>query len=688
MFNLLKSNIGLALISLAVTIPLIIYLLPPIQKYKVDLINKDKRELYQIWYHDFDGNGVSERVKLIWHTENKTHVSVDELDGKSINQWNFDGNYLKENGFVYGDYDNNGQDEVFVATYHEDSVFLNWFEPYNGHLRQYSVFITTVDFDGDFPECTINPCTLEDINGDGFKEYFFVLNTAYTSQPRKFYVYDLKNDSLYESPLSGAGILDPLVFDLNKDGRSEILMESRAFGNFAFDYPYTDSISWLMVFNDHAEYLFEPKEVGIHPSYVQTVPFISNDTTYLAVLYCYLGTKNDASRLQLYDTRGLFIRDIVLDTNKIKDALLLSLDPVRRNRLFIVYLNGDIEEYDKNLKQIEFKNLKEIEGSSRTFPNPVVDLDQDNKFELLFKGRNNESIIILRHDFSHPVIMEFNSDVAMGFTLIQRGNKRPLLFVQGNDYGYVLDYHVQSLYYFKYPIYLLIFGFLFLILFLIREYGVKIRYEKESKIAELQLKSIQQQTDSHFTFNIINSIGSLFEKKDTEKANYIFGKYAKILRSSVISSDKIAISLTQELEDVENYLILEKFRLDDRFDYSIKISEEIDLQFLIPKMLVHTFVENAIKHGIRHLKEEGIIRISVAKNSHHCEITIEDNGIGRENAANLSKESTGQGLRIMDEILQLYLSLKKNKISYKIKDLSDGSGESSGTRVNISIPLK
>ncbi len=212
--------------------------------------------------------------------------------------------------------------------------------------------------------------------------------------------------------------------------------------------------------------------------------------------------------------------------------------------------------------------------------------------------------------------------------------------------------------------------------------------ELEREISELQIKSIQRQTDSHFTFNIINSIGSLFEKKDTEKANYIFGKYTKILRSTVLSSDNISITLSQELEDVENYLVLEQFRLNDKFDYGIQIDKSVNMDIPIPKMLIHTFVENAVKHGIKHKDGEGTIRISVRKNNFFFNISIEDDGIGRKRARELSKQSTGQGMRILDEILRLYSNLKKTRISYDVKDLLDDKGKHRGTLVNIRIPSK
>jgi len=68
-----------------------------------------------------------------------------------------------------------------------------------------------------------------------------------------------------------------------------------------------------------------------------------------------------------------------------------------------------------------------------------------------------------------------------------------------------------------------------------QKYRAERKFIAEKKIAKLQIKSIKNQTDLHFTLNIINSIGSLFAKQDTEKANYVFGKYSKLLRQKLLT---------------------------------------------------------------------------------------------------------------------------------------------------------
>ena len=304
---------------------------------------------------------------------------------------------------------------------------------------------------------------------------------------------------------------------------------------------------------------------------------------------------------------------------------------------------------------------------------------------------NNESVIIARNDLSNSVTIDLQKDIPEHINLILRGKNNPELFIQCNNYSFIYSYEKNQLYVLQYPIWggiYLIVSLFILILSYLQQYRAKQRYETEKKIAELQLKSVRNQTDSHFNLNILNSIGSLFNKQETEKANYIFGKYAKLLRSSVISSDQIFLSMDKELEDVENYLVLEKFRLSDVFDYLIQVEEGVNTDLQIPKMLIHTFVENAIKHGLRHLKSGGKLEINISRNANQYIIHVKDNGIGRAKAKEHASLSTGRGMKILDQILDLYFSLTKTKITYKIEDLYQDDDSPAGTEAIILIHLK
>ena len=176
-------------------------------------------------------------------------------------------------------------------------------------------------------------------------------------------------------------------------------------------------------------------------------------------------------------------------------------------------------------------------------------------------------------------------------------------------------------------------------------------------------------------------------ENNRDKADYIFGKYARLIRQTVVSSDQIIIPLAEELEFVRNYIDLEKFRCDNSFDYIIDIDKEIDLQTRIPRMLIYTFVENAIKYAIRSMSEDGLLKISLSAKDHLYQILIEDNGPGLESSES-SNKGTGKGLLILNELIELYYKLEKVKITYTLQNITGPGNIISGTRAVIEVPQR
>ena len=223
-------------------------------------------------------------------------------------------------------------------------------------------------------------------------------------------------------------------------------------------------------------------------------------------------------------------------------------------------------------------------------------------------------------------------------------------------------------------------GIIFRILFVQKRNA---RTEREK--IELQLKTIKNQIDPHFAFNAINMIGSLVYKGDPDTVYDYFTRFANLIRSTLQDSEKIARPLNEELEFVKNYIEIQKARFKGKFDFTLNVDKETDLKTEVPKMIIQTFAENAIKHGLMHKKDGGWLFINIQQRNSQLTISIEDNGIGREKAATLSKGSTGKGMQIIDQIFTLYNKLFNYKINRQIVDLKDKNGNAAGTKVVITI---
>jgi LytS/YehU family sensor histidine kinase len=211
---------------------------------------------------------------------------------------------------------------------------------------------------------------------------------------------------------------------------------------------------------------------------------------------------------------------------------------------------------------------------------------------------------------------------------------------------------------------------------------------REKEMIELQLKTIKSQIDPHFAFNAINTIASfIFTDKPDVTYDY-FTRFARMIRNILEDNEKISKLLSEEVNFVQNYLELQKMRFRDKFDYTIEVDEQIPADTQVPKMIIQSYAENAIKHGLMHRTSGGLLTVSVKREDHDLILVIEDNGIGREKAARLNPDSTHRGFRIMERTLELYCRLYSTRISQEILDLKDAEGNATGTRVILKISLQ
>jgi len=105
-------------------------------------------------------------------------------------------------------------------------------------------------------------------------------------------------------------------------------------------------------------------------------------------------------------------------------------------------------------------------------------------------------------------------------------------------------------------------------------------------------------------------------------------------------------------------------------------------------MLLQPFVENAIWHGIMNLPEakKGRLLISLGMQDGLINITIEDNGVGREKAAQLKSTGThtSVGMQLSRNRLEILKIMGRGDARIVITDLYDENGPS-GTRVELFI---
>jgi len=112
---------------------------------------------------------------------------------------------------------------------------------------------------------------------------------------------------------------------------------------------------------------------------------------------------------------------------------------------------------------------------------------------------------------------------------------------------------------------------------------------------------------------------------------------------------------------------------------------------MIPPMLLQPFVENAIWHGLMQKETEGTITIEIKMEGEETlKISITDDGIGREKAAELKSKSAthkSHGLKVTSQRIEMKNNLNSTGAQVHIFDLKDESGNAIGTKVELVIPV-
>lgn len=216
--------------------------------------------------------------------------------------------------------------------------------------------------------------------------------------------------------------------------------------------------------------------------------------------------------------------------------------------------------------------------------------------------------------------------------------------------------------------------------------------ELEVANKELKRQTLSAQINPHFIFNVLNSIQSYLLQEKYDLAELYLAKFAKLIRFYLQSSFKKFVVLRDEIDAINSYLNIEKMRTDNRFDFKIHVSDDIDINhFEIPSLVILPFLENAVWHGVLNKEGQGFITIQLLKSDSILEVFIIDDGVGIEYAKKHHKKSNGNsvGIYITEQKIKLLNEIYNSDNKFSITDLGTlSNGRVQGTEVNFTIPFQ
>ncbi len=212
------------------------------------------------------------------------------------------------------------------------------------------------------------------------------------------------------------------------------------------------------------------------------------------------------------------------------------------------------------------------------------------------------------------------------------------------------------------------------------------RNQARYKQGELQQQLLRSQMNPHFIFNVMGSIQGYLYKNEASKAADYLSKFAALSRSVLNFSSQEKISLKEEIEMLQNYIELERARMEKPFDIEYKIDDDLETDFIeIPPMLLQPFVENAIKHGLQNLSYQGKLSLCFKEKNGFVAVEILDNGTGLSKQNDKGHQS--KALKIFKQRKKGIEHRYKKDLIFEFQNLKTIDENKHGIRVYLQLPI-
>jgi len=147
---------------------------------------------------------------------------------------------------------------------------------------------------------------------------------------------------------------------------------------------------------------------------------------------------------------------------------------------------------------------------------------------------------------------------------------------------------------------------------------------------QAQYLALQNQINPHFLYNTLEGIRGVTLNAGLENVANMTEALATFFRYTISNVENL-VTLEDELTNVNNYYIIQRYRFGERLNLSVEYDTENEMDIMfnkLPKLTLQPIVENSIYHGIERKIGNGNVRIKIETTSTRLIITISDNGIG------------------------------------------------------------
>jgi LytS/YehU family sensor histidine kinase len=163
-----------------------------------------------------------------------------------------------------------------------------------------------------------------------------------------------------------------------------------------------------------------------------------------------------------------------------------------------------------------------------------------------------------------------------------------------------------------------------------------------------ELKFLKAQINPHFLFNTLNNLYYLAYSHSANTTEVI-AKLSQMMRYMIYDSNYPQVSLSKEIEYMQNYISLERLRLNNEVPIDFEVEGTTD-NILVTPLIFITFLENAFKHGVSANASGCWVKIHFQVKGHEIVYKVENSKL---NNILLEKEKSGFGLQNLKRRLEL-----------------------------------
>ena len=171
--------------------------------------------------------------------------------------------------------------------------------------------------------------------------------------------------------------------------------------------------------------------------------------------------------------------------------------------------------------------------------------------------------------------------------------------------------------------------------------------ENEKLTAELNF--LKAQINPHFLFNTLNNLYALAYTQSPNTTEVI-AKLSQMMRYMIYDTNQPKVPLSKEIEYMQNYISLERLRLNNQIPIDFVIHGYVDDVWITPLVLI-TFLENAFKHGVSNTSKDAWVKVRIDVRGHDCVFSVENSKVSKTTTEH--GEKSGIGLQNVQRRLAL-----------------------------------